>query len=46
MEIGTGAAVSIIGEFTWENKLKEPTLKPCSLVLKEYPDNQLHIKGC
>ena len=23
-----------------------PTLKPCPLVLKGYPDNQLHIKGC
>ena len=46
MEIDTGAAVSIISESTWENKLKQPTLKPCPLVLKGYPDNHLHIKGC
>ena len=46
MKIDTGAAVSIISESTWKNKLKQPTLKPCSLVLKEYPDNHLHIEGC
>ena len=39
MEIDTGTAVSIVSEFTWENKLKQPTLKPCPLVLRGYPDS-------
>ena len=46
MEIDTGAAVSIVSEATWEQKLNKPTLKPCSLVLKGYPDNPLEIMGC
>ena len=43
MEIDTGAAVSIVSEAAWEEEL---TLKPCPLVLKGYPDNELHIMGC
>ena len=46
MEIDTGTAVSIVSEATWEQKLSKPTLKPCSLVLKVYPDNPLEIMGC
>ena len=49
MEIDTGAAVSIVSEATWEQQLNKPTLKPCSLVLKGYPDNPdnlLEIMGC
>ena len=46
MEIDTGAAVSIVSESTWEITLKKPALKPCLLVLKGYPDNQLDIMGC
>ena len=46
MKIDTGAAVSIVSEATWEEKLNKPTLKPCPLVLKGYPDNELHIIGC
>ena len=46
MEIDTGAAVSIVSESTWEKHLKKPALKPCTLVLKGYPDNQLDIMGC
>ena len=46
MEIDTGAAVSIVSEATWVEKLNKPTLKPCPLVLKGYPDNELHIMGC
>ena len=46
MEIDTGAAVSIVSEATWEGKLNKPTLRPCPLVLKGYPDNKLHLMGC
>ena len=46
MEIDTGTAVSIVSEATWEQQLNKPTLKPCSLVLKGYPDNPLEIMGC
>ena len=46
MEIGTGAAVSIVSEATWEEKFNKLTLKPCPLVLKSYPDNELHNMRC
>ena len=46
MEIDTGAAVSIVSETTWEQKLNKPNLRPCTLVLKGYPDNPLEIMGC
>ena len=46
MEIDTGAAVSIVSEATWKQQLNKPTLKPCSIVLKGYPDNPLEIMGC
>ena len=46
MEIDTRAAVSIVSEATWVEKLNKHTLKPCPLVLKGYPDNELHIMGC
>ena len=45
MEIDTVAAVSIVGKVTWVEKLNKPTLKPCPLLLKGYPDNELHIMG-
>ena len=46
LEIDIGAALSIVSEATWVEKLNEPTLKPCPLVFKGYPDNDLHIMGC
>ena len=46
MEIDTGAAVSVVSETTWEQKLNKPNLRPCTLVLKGYPDNPLEIMGC
>ena len=45
MEIDTGAAVTIVSEATCEGKLNKPTLKPCQLVLKGYPDNELRLMG-
>ena len=41
-----GPQLNIVSEATWEQKLNKPTLKPCSLVLKGYPDNPLEIIGC
>ena len=46
MERDTGTAVSIVSEATLEGKLNKPTLWPCPLVLKGYPDNKLHLMGC
>ena len=46
VEINTGAAVNFVSKTTWEGKLNNPTLKPCPLVLKGYPDSKLHLMGC
>ena len=46
MEIDTGVAVSIVSETTWEQKFNKPNPRPCTLVLKGYPDNPLEIMGC
>jgi len=45
MELDTGAAVSIIRESTWKQKLLEPPLQPCPFVLEGYPNNKLNILG-
>ena len=46
MEIDTGAAVSIVSENTWEEKLNRPILRPYPFILNGYPDNKLHLMGC
>ena len=46
MELDTGAIVSLMSEVTWTRQLHKPELKPCSFVLKGYPNNKLDILGC
>ena len=43
LEIDTGAAVSIVSEATCKGKLNKPTIQPCLLVLKGYPDKKLAL---